>query len=231
MSKTKILIVEDETIIALDIKKTMIKLGFQVTDTVTNNIDAVNSVQENMPDIILMDINLENSKNGIETTLDIQKIKDIPIIYLTADSDDKTITKAIQTNPIGYLSKPFKREELKSTIMLGLYKISKQEEALINKNCIHIGSNYYYEHTTNNLYYKDTPLKLSVKERQLLKILIEAKGKIITFEEIEYIIWPESPVSNSTLRTLIYRLRVKLEYKFIETIPAFGCKLTPAFQL
>ncbi|WP_072682698.1 response regulator [Arcobacter sp. LA11] len=231
MYKTKILIVEDETIIALDIKNTITKLGFQVTNTVTNNIDAITSVKEEMPDIILMDINLKNSKNGIETTQDIQKIKDIPIIYLTADSDDKTITKAIETNPIGYLSKPFKREELKSTIMLGLYKISKQEQELINNNCVHIGFDYYYDHINHSLYYKNTPIKLSVKERHLLKILIEAKGRIITFEEIEYNIWPDCPVSNSTLRTLIYRLRVKLEYRFIETIPAFGCKLTPSFQL
>jgi len=231
MNKTKILIVEDETIIALDIKKTIIKLGFQVTNIVTNNIDAISSVREDMPDIILMDINLENSKNGIETTLDIQKIKDIPIIYLTADSDNQTITKAIETNPIGYLSKPFKREELKATMMLALYKISKEENRLISNNCVHIGFDYYYDHINHNLYYKDTPIKLSVKERQLLKILIEAKGKIITFEEIEFNIWPDNPVSNSTLRTLIYRLRVKLEYKLIETIPAFGCKLTPTFQL
>ncbi len=231
MNKTKILIVEDEIIVALDIKNTIIKLGFQVTNTVTNNIDAINSVKEETPDIILMDINLENSKSGIETAIDIQRIKDIPIIYLTAYSDDVTITKAIKTNPIGYLLKPFKREELKSTIMLGLYKIGKKEQSAINNNCVPIGSEYYYDSINNNLYYKDTPIKLSVKERHLLKILIEGKGKIITFEEIEYSIWPESPISNSTLRTLIYRLRVKLEYKFIETIPAFGCKLTPTYQL
>jgi len=231
MNNTKILIVEDETIVALDIKNTIMKLGFQVTNTVTNNTDTINSIKEDMPDIILMDINLENSKSGIETAYDVKKIKDIPIIYLTAYSDDKTITKAIETNPIGYLSKPFKREELKSTIMLGLYKISKQEEELRSKSCTHIGSEYYYDHNNNSLFYKNTPIKLSVKERHLLKILIEAKGKIITFEEIEHSIWPENPVSNSTLRTLIYRLRVKLEYKFIETIPAFGCKLTPIFEV
>jgi len=225
MNKTKILIVEDETIIALDIKKTIIKLGFQVTNIVTNNIDAISSVREDMPDIILMDINLENSKNGIETTLDIQKIKDIPIIYLTADSDNQTITKAIETNPIGYLSKPFKREELKTTIYLALHKIKSSLELFKNKNFIHLGLNYYYNLEDETLFYENIIIKLSTKERALLNILVEAKGSIVSFNSLEYLLWPDYPVSKGALRTLIYRLRAKLEYKLIETIPLNGCKL------
>ena len=126
MTKTKILVVEDETIVALDIKSALKKIGFEVTNTVTNHDDAIKSVQANKPDIILMDIHLENSKDGIETAQDIQKIENIPILYLSAFSDDETIDRAVQTNPLGYLTKPFKREELKTTIHLGLYKINKQ---------------------------------------------------------------------------------------------------------
>ncbi len=75
-----------------------------------------------------MDINLKNSKDGIETAKEIQKIENIPIIYLTAYSDENTIERAIKTNPISYLLKPFKREELKSTILLGLYKIYESNQ-------------------------------------------------------------------------------------------------------
>lgn len=229
MIKKKILVVEDETIVALDIKSALRKLGFEVTATVTNHDDAIKSVKANEPDLILMDINLENSKDGIQTAHDIQKIKNIPILYLTAFSDDETISRAIKTNPVGYLIKPFKREELKSTVQLGLHKIDMTNQTNIDKNCQHLGFDYYYDLQNQNLFYKTAPIKLSIKENLLLKILVEANGSIVPFSELEYHIWPDDPISNSTLRTLIYRLRTKLEYKLIETIPSFGCKLTPHF--
>ena len=81
--------------------------------------------------------------------------------------------------------------------------------------------------TMNNFFFSTIPIKLSTKENLLLKMLIEAKGKVITFNELEYFLWPDNPISRSTLRTLIYRTRAKLEYKIIETIPFVGCKLTP----
>lgn len=227
MNKTKVLIVEDETIVALDIKSAIKKLGYEVTSLVTNYDDALKSVKSNQPDVILMDIHLENSKDGIQTAIDIQKLKNIPIIYLTAFSDDTTIQRAVQTNPIGYLTKPFKREELKTTISLGLYKLNQNNHNDIDTSCYKLGFNYYYNLDKEQLFYENIPIKLSVKENLLLKLLITAKGAIVPFADIENHIWADEPVSNSTLRTLVYRIRSKLEYKIIETIPSFGCRLTP----
>lgn len=227
MDKIKVLIVEDEAIVALDIKMTILKLGFKVTNCVTNYDDALHSVKTNSPDIILMDINLKNSKNGIETAKSIQKSKNIPIIYLTAYSDENTINKAIETNPISYLLKPFKREDLKSTILLGIYKVHNTNKSIIHDKCVNIGFDYYYDLYNETLYYKTAPVRLSLNERKLMTILVEAKGAIVSFREIEYLIWPDTAVSDSALRTLLYRLRAKLEYKIIETIPSTGCKLTP----
>jgi len=229
MLKTKILIVEDETIVALDMKRSIKKMGFDVTNTVTNHDDALNSVQSNKPDFIIMDINLENSKDGIETVHSIQKIENIPIIYLSAFNDDETINRAIQTNPLVYLSKPFKPAELKTTILLGQYKINHQNHENIDKNCFKLGFDYYYDLKKQELFYKDMPIRLSKNENHLLRVLIDAKGAIVSFSDIEYQIWPESPTSDSTLRTLVYRLRTKLEYKLVETVPTFGCKLTNTF--
>ena len=226
-NKTKILIVEDEKIIALDIKESILDLGFDVTQTVKNYDEAILSIKQNEPDIILMDINLKNSKDGIQTASDIQKIKNIPIIYLTAFCDDNTINRAIKTNPVGYLIKPFKTDELKSTILLGLFK-AKQEKYLetnLIKGYKHLGSNYYYDDKKQNLYYESKPIKLTPKEKQLLKLLIDAKGAIVSFDIIEYELWDDTKISSSTLRTLIYRLRTKLEYKLIETILQEGCRL------
>lgn len=227
MNSIKILVVEDETIVALDIRSALKKLQYEVTDIVTNYDDALQSVEENTPDIVLMDINLDNSKDGIETAHTIQsKYHNIPIIYLTAYSDDTTIQRAIATNPIGYLIKPFKREELKTTIVLGLHKMNKIQP-LQKLSHQELGDHYTYDLENGSLFCKGMPVKLSLKESILVKLLIEAKGQIVPFGELEYHIWPDEPISNSTLRTLVYRTRAKLDYKFIETIPSFGCKLTP----
>jgi len=226
MNNIKILIVEDESIVSLDIKRTLNSFGYKNVECVSNYDSAISSVQIYKPSIILMDINLKNSKNGIDTVIDIQKIENIPIIYLTAYSDEDTIFKAIQTNPIGYLIKPFKREELKSTIMLCIYKINNSDikkSININKS---LGFNFYYDLKNEILFYNQLPIKLGLKEKKLLTLLVEANGNIVSFSEIEYLLWPDAPVSNSTLRTLIYRLRSKLEYKIIETISSIGCKVT-----
>ena len=224
-SKYKVLIVEDEVIIGLDIKKILLKLGLDVLDLATNYDEALNSVRKYNPDLILMDINLKNSKDGIETAISIQKIKNIPLLYLSAFCDDETINRAILTNPIQYMIKPFKTEELKSTIRLCLYKMQKQEKLFVGNNLTPVGNGYFYDRYHQNLFYKNVPMKLGLKEKKLLTILLESRGNIVSFEQLMYEIWSEESVSDSTLRTLIYRLRTKLEYKLIETIPSFGCKL------
>ena len=223
MHKTKILIVEDESIVALDMKNTLTNFGYEVTNCVTNYNDAVNSVHANKPELILMDINLGNGKDGINVAEEIQISQDIPIIYITAFADEKTINRAIKTNPVSYLIKPFKREELKSNIMLGLYKSKTISNLSMEKTFIPLGQDYYFEERKNRLYYKALPINLGSKEKELLKILVESKGKVVAFADIEYKIWGNNIVSNSTLRTLIYRLRAKLEHKLIETIPNVGC--------
>ncbi len=88
--------------------------------------------------------------------------------------------------------------------------------------------NYYFDPINKNLFFKDQLINLSIKEKILLDLLFEAKGKIVSFEILDYYIWPHNPVSTSSRRTLIYRLRKKLKNELIETIPAFGYKLTLA---
>ena len=222
INKTKILIVEDESIVALDMKNTLTNFGYEVTNCVTNYNDAINSVETNKPELILMDINLGNGKDGINVAEEIYS-KNIPIIYITAFADENTINRAIKTNPVSYLIKPFKREELRSNIMLGLYKNKIVTNLSMEKTFIPLGQDYYFEERKNRLYYKALPINLGSKEKELLKILVESKGKVVPFEDIEYKIWGNNIVSNSTLRTLLYRLRAKLEHKLIETIPNVGC--------
>lgn len=223
--KKKILIVEDESIVALDIKRTLEKLDYEITNTAFDYQGAINSVLSNKPDLILMDVNLGKSKDGIETAKKIKTFEDIPIIYLTAFSDEETISRAIQTKPVSYLIKPFKRDELKSNIMLGLYKTEEIEDVFNDENFLLIGEDYYFNKKEDRLYFKSLPINLGSKEVLLLKILLESRGQIVTIKNLETLIWGDNSISSSTLRTLIYRLRTKLEYKFVETIPYVGCRI------
>jgi two-component system, OmpR family, response regulator len=226
MKKTKILIVEDESIVALDIKRTLEKFNYEVTNTAINYNEAINSVLLNKPDLILMDVNLGKSKDGIETAKEIKMLNDIPVIYLTAFCDEDTISRAIETKPVSYLIKPFKQDELKSNIMLGLYKNRVICDTQDDKKLISLGENYYFEKDKSELFYNSLAINLGRKEKLLLKMLIDAKGQIVRFEDIENIIWGSQIISSSTLRTLIYRLRAKFEYKIIETFPNIGCRIS-----
>lgn len=224
MNNIKVLIVEDEILLGLDLKKTIEKLGYQVTNIAKNANNALKSIMENEPTVIMMDIHLKNSIDGIETAVNIKEIKEIPIIFLTAFTDEETIKRAVQVEPMGYLTKPYKIEDLKTTIHLALYK-AKNNLQVEKKDYKHIGNNYYFDMHKLELYYNEIPIKLSKKEKMLICILLKAKGTIVSLEELEYEIWHDEPASSSSLRTLIYRLRSKLDYKVIDTIPYHGCKI------
>jgi DNA-binding response OmpR family regulator len=224
---SKILIVEDNPITASDLKKALLKLHFEVTDITTSYETTLISINQNEPDIIMMDIDLgDNTPNGIELTNEIHKTKNIPVLYLTAFSDDETMEKAFQTNPVGYLIKPFRREEVKATILLALYKINTLEYTNINQDHTYIGFGYYFDTKTQKLYYKSKYIKLGYKERILIDSLIQAKGAIVPSIELEHKLWADNTPSNSSLRTLIYRLHLKLGCKLIFVSYSNGYQLS-----
>lgn len=128
MSDIKILVVEDDAIEALDIKRTLNSFGYSVPYVASRGEEAISKSLELMPDLILMDIILKGKTNGIEAA---SKIKDlnIPVIYLTAHSEESTVKKAKLTEPYGYLIKPYDIFELKFAIELAIFK-SNQEKKL-----------------------------------------------------------------------------------------------------
>ncbi len=130
MKKSKILIVEDEMIIARDIKGKLESLGYDVVGIVSSGEDAINKAETDKPNLILMDIELSGKIDGIEASKKIIESNNISIIYLTAYSDSKTFRRAISTEPINYLVKPIDEEKLESAIETALFqsKISDDYE-------------------------------------------------------------------------------------------------------
>lgn len=124
MDNIRILVVEDEALIAASIVRTLSSLGYTILEPVASGEDAVDAVQTHHPDLVLMDIELLSDMNGIETAEKIAEISDIPVIYLTAHADDNRISEASLTRPYGYLLKPVNQQELRITLEMALYKSS-----------------------------------------------------------------------------------------------------------
>ncbi len=122
LTHSKILVVEDESIVATHIAETLKHSGYEVTDTVSSGEMALLSVEREEPDLILMDIVLNGGMNGIETAEKINARLDVPVIFLTAYSDKKTLDKAKTIGPFGFIVKPFKEKDLHSGIQVALQK-------------------------------------------------------------------------------------------------------------
>jgi PAS domain S-box-containing protein len=128
MSNSRILIVEDEGIIAKDIQSTLNRLGYSVIGIASSGEEAIKKALEIHPDIVLMDIVLEGAMDGVEAAGYIHDHFDIPVVYLTAYSDDTTLQRAKITEPFGYILKPFHEKELYTTIEMALYKHTMQRK-------------------------------------------------------------------------------------------------------
>lgn len=123
----KILVVEDEMIIAAKIAMQLTSLGYEVTGILPRGEQAIEHVKENKPDIVLLDINLKGNLDGIETATQMQQLYNFPIIYLTANADEATFNKAKATKPAAFISKPFKQLDLQRAIELTISRMDDNE--------------------------------------------------------------------------------------------------------
>lgn len=154
----KILVVEDERILALSLKKKLEKLGFTVTGTASTGKDAIDSTNQEKPDLVLMDIVLKGEMDGIEAAKLIVNLHNIPIIYLTAYADDQTIERAVKTCPYGYIMKPYKDREIKANIEMALHKHKVEKEQFMDFEDI-------YSDVTRYIDQEDETIKKALKTK------------------------------------------------------------------
>jgi len=122
MKKRKIFVVEDESIVARDIRNMLITLGYEVSGVVSTGEKAIQIVKETQPDLVLMDLMLPGEIDGVKAADKIYKHFNIPVVYLTAYTDENTLHQAKKAEPFGYLLKPFDEKDLQTTIEISLYK-------------------------------------------------------------------------------------------------------------
>ncbi|KAM3100644.1 ATP-binding protein [Phormidesmis sp. 146-12] len=129
MPPAQILIVEDESIIALDIQSSLLNAGYEVVAIATCAVEALENVAQFQPDLVLMDIRLRGEIDGVETAEKIRQTFHLPVVYLTAHADENTLSRAKITEPFGYILKPFEDRELITTIEIALSR-HKAETAI-----------------------------------------------------------------------------------------------------
>ena len=135
-SDTKILLVEDEAIIALDLRQRLQGLGYEVTGIAANGADAQALARSTQPTLIFMDITIQGPIDGIETAKRISGQMDVPIVFLTAHTDTGTIRRAKEAKPYGYLVKPFEERELSATIEMAVYRHKTEAKARLLQHAI-----------------------------------------------------------------------------------------------
>jgi PAS domain S-box-containing protein len=130
MTATRVLVVDDEIIIAREVETRLMNLGYEVVEIASSGQEAVDLAERTRPDLVLMDIVLKGDTDGIEAAAEIRKRWGIPIIYLTAYADEVTLRRAQVTEPFGYIVKPFTERELRANIEMALYKHSTEAKLL-----------------------------------------------------------------------------------------------------
>jgi two-component system, response regulator PdtaR len=141
MPAAAVFIVEDELIEAEDIRQTLEKQGYVIAGTARSGELALDSLQKNHADLVLMDIHLAGMMDGIDTAERIHTLYSMPVIFLTSYADEVTLGRAKITEPYGYVLKPFDERELHSAIEMGLYKHRMEEQAKENERTIRVLAN------------------------------------------------------------------------------------------
>lgn len=128
MTPASILIVEDEAIVALDLRMQLEDLGYEVIGIADQSEDALKIAAAQRPDLVLMDVRLKGPVDGVQTAAALVRLYRVPVVYLTAHSDDDTVQRAAGTAPYGYLTKPFQIRELRAAIEIGLTKARMERQ-------------------------------------------------------------------------------------------------------
>lgn len=244
MNEKNILIVEDDEITALNLKISLQKQGYNVVSICNNIIDAKKEIPNVNAEIIIIDISLEDSRDGIELAREIRAIYDIPFIYLTSHTDDDIIEEAKITEPYGYIVKPFDPTSLHATIQVALFKYESEKnvkeeiatlklnkvtlEKLLNAKqdsndpIISFGKYFHQDVSICETFYKGSKIKLTKKENAFLRLLIAQLGVVVSFERAIKYIWEENSATANSVRTLVWRLRNKLEVDIIKNASGIG---------
>ena len=244
MNEKDILIVEDDEITALNLKISLQKQNYNVVGISYDIRDAKQKIFDLKPEIIIIDISLQDSHDGIELAKEVRDIHGIPFIFLTSYTDDDIISQAKLTEPYGYIVKPFDPNSLHATLQMAFFKYNSEQTLKkemttlksdklslkkllyakqdVHKPIIHFGEDFHLDISICETFYKGTKIKLTKKENAFLRLLVSQIGLVVSFEQAMKYVWEENGATENSVRTLVWRLRNKLEVDIIKNASGLG---------
>jgi len=210
-----VVVVEDEMMAQRYLKDILGNFGIEHIETFTNAEDALEWLSIAKCDMLLADINLKGSMDGIQMAKHVLEKYDIPIIFITAYSDTDTLNDALSISPFGYIVKPFSQSDIELQIRIGYQKFlqyKSQKDITGNVSTkdlkiIKINDVFEFSLTNNILKKNGKPVYLPHKQNELIAILCKNINNVVSYSQLEYMLWQDESHAGSALRTLIYSIR------------------------
>lgn len=217
-----IVIVEDEVITQRYLQDILVNNHMNVSGCFDNASDTLEALKNINCDMILMDINIKGSMDGIQLSKKILEKYTFPIVFITAHNDDATLEELLELAPYGFISKPFSSKEILVTLKIAYKRYLIHSEVSKVKTSdkptdIVINDYYTYSRNVSVLYYDGQAIKLNKKQGQLLEILSKNINHTVEYDTLISELWEDETVADSTLRTLVYSVR-----KLLPDLPIFS---------
>lgn len=207
-----VVIVEDEVITQRYLQDMLANIDVHVSGCFDNALDTLEALKSINCDMILMDINIKGSTDGIQLARKILETRIFPIVFITAHNDDATLEELLELAPYGFISKPFSSKEVHTTLRIAykrylIHSEVSQVKPSEEPTDIVINKYYTYSQNTSVLYYDGQAIKLNKKQGQLLGILSKSINHTVGYDTLISQLWEDDTVADSTLRTLVYSVR------------------------
>lgn len=168
----KILVVEDESVVSMDLEASLTRLGYRVTGSATSGQEALIEIEKNRPDLVLMDIQLHGDMDGLATAELIHRQFEIPVVFVTANANDEVIARSKQSASYGFLNKPFRSGELNATIEIALHQHGSGQKLAVERERLEKRVNQTFEELVH------TREELQALSRHLMKAQEEERARI-----------------------------------------------------
>ncbi len=221
-NSAKIMIVEDDLVSAEYLKEILRQKDYEIVAMVDSGAEAISQCKKLKPDIILMDIMLKDNISGSEAALQLYHDHcPSKIIFVTAYADDEMLDYAAESKAYGYILKPYREQEIFTTIKLALSHSHEDRYESSGSDTIHLQKGYEFNLKTGRLYKNGVEIPLAKKKRKLIEILAKNKSSSVSNEQICHFVWGNNQ-NYSTLRSLIYRIRTAIGEDIIKSVNGLG---------
>ena len=207
-----IIIVEDEAITQRYLKEILEQHDVDISGCFDNAEDTIQALKHTPCNMILMDININGAMDGIQLARHILQTYTLPIIFISAYSDDETLEEVLELSPYGFITKPFSSKEVQVTLQIAYKRFLTHEVSMPDKNAtvnvlVILNNEYAFDLKKKILYFQNEPVKLNPNQNKFIEILAQQVNEAVPFDILISNIWGRDIISDSALRTLVYTIR------------------------